>query len=169
MKLHSFDDLFFCLLCDIYAVENQLVKDIPLLAKRASSEDLKEVLKTHLAETKEQVKRLDRIFKLIEREPKKVEWASDIKNLFADANAFLTENHPSDLLDAAIIAIAQRIEHFEIATYGTLRAYAKVLDYDEVDSILKETIKEESHADKLLSKLAEGGVFKSGINVKAAH
>jgi ferritin-like metal-binding protein YciE len=167
MKLNSFEDLFYCLLCDIYEVENQLVKDIPILSKRAHSKELKETLQAHLSETKEQVKRLDKIFKIINKQPKRMEWASDVKNLFADAQAFLIENESSMLLDAAIIAIAQRIEHFEIATYGTLREFANVLDYDEVDSILKDTIKEEGHADKLLTKLAKGGVFSAGINVKA--
>jgi ferritin-like metal-binding protein YciE len=169
MKLNSFEDLFVCLLSDIYEVENQIVKDIPVLMKRAYSDELKDALRTHLDETKEQVKRLDNIFRLIKQQPKRVEWASDVKNLFADAGAFLQENNPSPLLDAAIIAIAQRIEHFEIATYGTLREFAKVLDYDEVEDILDETIKEEGHADKLLTKLAEGGMFKKGINIEAAR
>src|ERR1700722_13254362 len=169
MKLNSFEDLFVCLLSDIYEVENQLVKDVPFLIRRASSQELKKSLETHLTETKEQVKRLDKIFRLIKKTPKHVEWASDVRNLFADVETFLQENQPSPLLDAAIIAIAQRIEHFEIATYGTLKEYADVLDYEEVKDILNETIKEEGHADKVLTKLAEGGVFTKGINIKAAR
>jgi ferritin-like metal-binding protein YciE len=169
MKLNSFEDLFVCLLSDIYVVENRLLKDLPILVKRAESPELKETLQTHLGETKEHIKRLDKIFKLLKEQPHRLEWAGDIHNIFADAGAFLTENTPSAVLDAAIIAIAQRIEHFEIATYGTLLEFSKVLNYNEIENILGETIKEEAHADKLLTKLAKGSVFTTGINVKAAR
>lgn len=158
MKLRNLDDLFLCLLSDIYKVENQIVKDIPMLIKKVESEDLKEALQDHLSETKEQVLRLDRIFRSINKNPRENEWESDVINLFKDVQAFMTENSPSPLLDAAIIAIAQRIEHFEIATYGTLREFAKVLEHEEAYALLKETIKEEGHADKILTKIAEKGV-----------
>ena len=93
----------------------------------------------------------------------------DVKNLFTDSNIFLRDSSPSMLLDAAIIFIAQRIEHYEIATYGILKEFADVLDYDEVSDILKSTLKEEAKADTLLTKLAKGGAFSKGINVEAAH
>ncbi|HEY4832442.1 MAG TPA: DUF892 family protein [Waddliaceae bacterium] len=169
MKLVSFEDLFICLLSDIYILENQIIENMPNLIKQSYSDDLKEVLRDHLKETKEQVKRLDKVFQLLKQKPRTVEWASDFKNLFADTEAFLTENSPSPLVDAAIIAIGQRIEHFEIATYGTLKAYANVLDHDEVSDILKDSLKEEANADTALTKIAEGGMFKKGINVKAAR
>ena len=169
MKLNSFEDLFVCLLSDMRNFELEIVKDIPLMIKRAHSDELKEALRNHLVETKDQVKRLDKVFKMIKREPCNVEWTSDVKNLFADAGTFLQENIPSPLLDAALITIAQRIEHFEIATYGTLMEFADVLELDEVKDILKETIKEEGHADKLLTKLAKGGIFSKGINLEATH
>lgn len=169
MKLNSFEELFVCLLSDIYEVENQIVKDVPLILKKVHSDELKEALQDHLRETKDQVKRLDKIFQLIKQRPRRVEWVGDIKNLFADAGGFLAENQPSPLLDAAIIAITQRIEHFEIATYGTLREFANVLDYDEVQDILKDTLKEEGHADTILTKLAKGHIFSKGINIEAAH
>lgn len=169
MKLHSFEDLFLALLSDIYIVENQIVKDIPLLVERAQSEELKKALHTHLAETKEQVKRLDKVFKIVNHAHKRVEWANDVKALFVDVGAFLKENASSPLLDAAIIVIAQRIEHFEIATYGTLLEFAEVLGYHAVKDILKATIKEEGHADRVLTKLAEGGFFSKGINVEATR
>ena len=167
MKINSFEELFVCLLSDIYAVEKILVKDLPHLIKKAYSDDLKDSLKKHFAETKEQVKRLDKIFHILNQRPMEVSWSSDIKSLFVDTEHFLEENESSPLLDVAIIALAQRVEHFEITTYGTLKAFADALDYDEVESILQETLKEEGHADKILSDLAEGGLLTEGINVKA--
>lgn len=168
MKLVSFEDLFVCLLSDVYSVENLIVKEMPKMIQKASSNELKQSLAEHLDETKEQIKRLDKVFKLIKQKPCSVEWASDIKNLFKDAEAFLTENTASPLLDAAIIAIGQRIEHFEIATYGTLQEFAKVLDYDdEVQDLLEDTLKEEGKADTILTKVAEGGMFKKGVNIEA--
>lgn len=167
MKIHSFEDLFVCLLSDIYAVEKLIVKDMPHLIKKAHSEDLKEGLKAHFTETKEHVKRLDKIFHILNQRPMEISWSGDIKTLFVDTEKFLEENESSPLLDVAMIAMAQRIEHFEITTYGTLRAFADALDYDEVKSILKETLKEEGHADKLLTDLAEGGLLTKGINLLA--
>lgn len=169
MKINSFEELFICLLSDIYALEKILVKDLPHLIKKAHSEDLKDGLKIHFSETKEHVKRLDKIFHILKQSPLEVSWSGDIKALFVDTEKFLEENKSSPLLDVAIIALAQRVEHFEITTYGTLRAFADVLDYDNIKSILKETLKEEGHADKLLTDLAEGGLLTKGINVKAAQ
>jgi ferritin-like metal-binding protein YciE len=169
MKLTSFENLFSCLLSDIYIVENLIIKNIPNIIKHTHSDELKEVLKNHLKETKEQAKRLDKIFQLLKLKPATEEWLSDIKQIFSDAESFLKENTSSPVLDAAVIAFTQRIEHFEIATYGTLKAFADVLDYDEVGDILKHSLKEEEKADVALSELAEGGVFKKGINVRAAR
>lgn len=165
MKLTSFKELFIVLLSDIYNLETKLVTEVPKISQRVHSEELKEALSDHLSETKEQVKRLDKIFKLLNAKPVRIEWAHDIKALFTDVEKVLKDNPPSPLLDAAIIAIVQRIEHFEIATYGTLREYAQVLDIDEVKAIFKETLKEECKADTLLTKIAKGG----GINEAATR
>jgi len=167
MELSSFKDLFIFLLSDIYIIENQLLVEVPKMVAKAHSEKLKEALKTHLGETKNQIKRLDRAFKLLGEKPRTVEWSRDVKHLFSDAEKFLKSNPSSPLLDAAIIVIAQRIEHYEIATYGTLREFANVLDNDEIKSILKESLKEEAEADTVLTKLAKGGMFSAGINVEA--
>lgn len=169
MKINSFEELFICLLSDIYVVEKILVKDLPHLIKKAYSEDLKDGLKNHFSETKEQVKRLDKIFHMLNQRPMEISWSGDIKALFVDTEKFLEENETSPLLDVAIIALSQRIEHFEITSYGTLCAFAEALDYDDIKSILKDTLKEEGHADKLLTGLAEGGLLTEGINVKAVQ
>lgn len=168
MKLNSFEELFVCLLSDIYEFENQIITDLPKVLKKVHSEELKQTVQTHLMETKEQIKRLDKIFQIVGQKPIKMGWAGEVKNLVTQIGGFLDENTSSPLLDAAIIVMLQRIEHFEISTYGTLREFAKVLNYD-VDSIIKDSLKEESHADETLTKLAEGGFFSKGINVTAAR
>lgn len=168
MKLNSFEDLFECLLSDIFAVESHLVKDLPALIKKAHSTELQEALKKHLEETKEQVARLNQIFQFLGEKPQKLEWGSVMKDLSVQATRFLSNNESSPLMDAAIIAMVQRVEHFEIATYGTLREFADVLGYDdEIKGLLKDSLKEESNADEALTKLAKGGIFSEGINVAA--
>lgn len=169
MKLNSFYELFLYLLSDIYTVEKQLLIDIPKMANKAHSKELNEGMQTQIKEIKAQVERLDSIFGILNEQPKNADWAGDLKRLFVDADQLLKGNTPSPLLDAAIIAVTQRIKHFEIATYRTLITYADILDLEEVKDILRETLDEEGHADKLLSKLAEGGVFKEGINLEAKH
>ncbi len=168
MKLESFRQLFVLLLSDMYGVELQIIEELPAIIKKCYSDELKEALRTHLAETKNQVKRIEKIFMMIEETPIRVEWGSSIRHLFADGDKFLKANHASSVLDAAIIVLCQRVEHFEIASYGTLREFAKELDFrSEVKDLLKETLNEEGHADALLNKLAKGGVFTSGINAEA--
>lgn len=169
MEVVSFKDLFIYILSEIYAVENQIVDELPRIVQKVDSEKLKEALQAHLVETKNQVKRLDRIFKMLNEHPRKIEWAMDIKKLFADAGRFLKDNTSSPLLDAAIIVIAQKIEHFEIATYGSLCEFADVMENKEIRSILKDSLKEEKEADELLTKVAKGGLFSCGVNVEATH
>lgn len=165
MKLTSFKELFIVLLSDIYNLESKLVTELPKMAQKVHSEDLKEAIVEHLAETKQQVKRLEQIFKILDVKPMRVEWAHDIKALFTDAEKVIRDNPASPLLDAAIIAVAQKIEHYEIATYGTLKEFANVLDISDVKSIIKETLKEEGKADTLLTKIAKRG----GINEAATR
>lgn len=167
MKIQSFHQLFLTLLSDIYTVEKQLVQDLPKIVAKANSEELKKGIQKHHEETKKQVERLDKIFKILNETPREMEWSKDIKQLFTDLQNFVKENDKSYLLDATIIAFAQRVEHFEIATYGTLKAYANLLDLKEIKNLLEETLKEESHANELLNNAALGGFFKEGINKEA--
>lgn len=167
--LKSFKDLFVFLLSDLFNIESQNVAHLPTMIKMADSEELKEVLVAHLEETREQVKRLERVFKTLHVQPEKVVWSSDIKNVFTDVNAFVKNHECSPLLDAAIIAMATRVEHLEIATYNTLIAYAGVLEAKEVEKVLKESLKEEEKACSKLCKLANGGLFTCGINAEATR
>lgn len=167
MKLGSFKDLFLVLLSDIYVVENQIVASVPEIVKKVHSEELKTALLDHLNETKMQIARLEKIFKILGEQPQKLTRSQDIKDLFLDTAHFVKDNPASPLLDAAIIASVQKIEHYEIATYGTLKEFACVLESKEIKTILEETLKEEGKADTMLTKLAKGGVFSSGINASA--
>lgn len=169
MKLGSFKELFICLLSDIYDVENQIVTNLPKVIKQVHAEELKTALQDHLVETKNQVKRLEKIFQLAGERPMKIEWSRDIKNLFADGERFMKEQPSSPLLDAAIIVMMQRVEHFEIATYGCLQEFAEVLENPEIKNLLHESLKEEHKADSALTKLAKGGLFSKGINAEATH
>jgi ferritin-like metal-binding protein YciE len=166
-KVTSFEKLFLVLLSEIYAVENHLTTVIPNLAKRASTKELRDTLQDHLKETKQQIVRLEEIFEKIGDAPIKVEWIPQSFAAYDKIQKFLDDNPTSAVTDAAIIAFAQRIEHYEIATYGTLREFAHALDYNEIKDLFKESLKEEAHADVCLTKLAQGGVFSQGINAKA--
>lgn len=167
MKMHSFNDLFLALLSDIYYVENQFVTDLPKVIAKAQSEELKEALTVHLNETKTQISRLERIFTLLDEKPVEADWLNNTVAFSSRIDRFLDMNIASPLLDAAIIVMVQRVEHFELATYGTLLEYANIVDQDEISDILKESLKEATKTDSALTKLAKGGVFSKGINVEA--
>jgi ferritin-like metal-binding protein YciE len=169
MKLESFEKLFHVLLSDIYYTELLLVEEIPVMAKAAQSKELKEALSDHHRETKAQVARLERIFKLLGTAPLNIGWTTNLVALFAKAGKVWEDNSPSPVVDAAIIAASQRIEHYEISTYGTLIEFAHAMSLDAVKDLLKESIKEEAHANSTLTKVAKGGFFKAGVNQKALH
>lgn len=146
---------------DLYWAEKALVKNLPKMAKNATSAKLKEAVNGHLAETKGQVTRLEGAFKALKLKPQAVK-CDAMDGLLKEAEGILEETEPGPVRDAAIIAAAQKVEHYEIASYGTLATYAKLLGHKEVLALLLETLKEEKSCDKDLTKLA-----KSEINVKA--
>lgn len=156
-------DLFIDELCDIRSAEEQIVKALPDMITGASSPDLKNAFKTHLEETKEQIKRLEKIFKLLAIDEKEI-LCKAAKGLIEECKEVFKKFEKSPLRDAALISKAQRIEHYEISAYGTLRTFAKELRLREIADLLKLTLNEESNADKKLTKIAEGGFFSSGIN-----
>lgn len=165
-KQGNMTDLFLNELRDIYSAEEQIVKALPSVIKAADSGDLKEAFQKHLAETKEQVERLDAIFEMLEETHGK-QTCEAMKGLIQECADAIQEFPKSALRDAAIISKAQRIEHYEISAYGTLRTFAKELDLDDAAQLLKQTLDEEAHADKTLSKIAEGSLMASGVNHKA--
>lgn len=157
----SMDDLLIDQLQDLYDAEKQLVKALPKVAKAASSPDLKRAVEQHLAETKEQVTRLEQVFELLGKKAKKKPCEA-MKGLIAEGEEVLSAKGDPDVKDAAIIAACQRIEHYEIASYGTARTFAQHLGLDRAARLLQQTLDEEGAADKKLTQIAE-----AHINVKA--
>ena len=148
---------------DIYHAEGQLLKALPKMAKAAQSERLKEAFERHLEETEQQVERLERAFEAL-GEPVKGKKCLAMEGLVAEGKEIMEEHSESSMMDAALICAAQKIEHYEIATYGTICTWADLLGLDEVSDLLKETLDEEKTADELLTEVAE-----SEINTEAVH
>ena len=146
---------------DIYNAEGQLLKALPRMAKNAQSERLKEAFERHLEETEQQVERLERAFELL-GEPVKGKKCQAMEGLIAEAKELLEEHSESPMLDAALICAAQKVEHYEIASYGTICTWADLLGLDELSDLLKETLDEEKTTDETLTEIAE-----SEINVEA--
>ena len=146
---------------DLYWAEKALVKNLPKMAKNATSRKLTTAVKDHLEETKGQVKRLEDALKALKLKPEAVK-CDAMDGLLKEAVSIMEETEPGAVRDAAIIAAAQKVEHYEIASYGTMATYAKLLGEKEVLKLLLETLKEEKTCDKDLTKLA-----KSEINMKA--
>ena len=163
MKSSQLMKLFEDELKDLYWAESALVKAIPKMIKNASSQDLNDVLTTHLEETKEHVSRLESIFTLIKVKAvaKKCE-AMD--GLIKEATDIMESCEEGSMRDAGIISAAQKVEHYEIASYGTLRQFAETLDLPEVSQLLESTLQEEKEADLKLSDVA-----MDAINVDAAE
>lgn len=167
--LNSLQALFVDQLQDVYDAESQLIAAMPKMANAAHHADLRDAFLEHLEETREQASRLREVFRSIglsaERKPCKA-----MAGLIREGEELLNHGGDPDVIDAALIASAQRIEHYEIAAYGTLKAFAKHLEHRDAANLLDETLTEESKADKHLTKLAEGSLLhRSSINKEAAN
>jgi len=162
MKLESLRDLLIEQLRDLYDAEHQLTKALPKMAKAAASPELKAAFQKHLAETKGQIERLDQVFEVLGEKARK-KACKAMQGLIAEGEETIKENAEPDVRDAALIAAAQRVEHYEMAGYGTVIAYAKLLKEEAVAKLLKATLSEEQATDEALTVLAE-----STINVEAA-
>jgi ferritin-like metal-binding protein YciE len=150
----TFDDLFVHALQDIYYAEHQLTKAIPKMAAKATNPELKAGFEKHLAETEGQIARLDRVFDLYGQKAKQIDCPA-IDGIIKEANEIAGEVEDKAVLDAALIAAAQAVEHYEITRYGTLIAWAKQLGRDDIAAILAETLAEERATDEKLTTLAE--------------
>jgi ferritin-like metal-binding protein YciE len=154
-RIDSLRTLLVQELRDIYDAEKRLTKAIPKLVKAATSEDLSGALEEHLTQTEEQVSRLERAFEALGEPAKGMECAG-IKGIIEEGDEHINEEFTDDgLRDATIIGSAQRVEHYEIAAYGTAIAHARLLGQDEVVSLLEETLEEEKAADEKLTEIAE--------------
>lgn len=160
MRLQTLRDLYVSELKDLFNAENQLVKALPKLAKAASSPDLKAALEEHLEQTKHQVSRLERIFEGLQMNPKGKRCKA-MEGLIEEGDEVMDQDGADAVLDAALIASAQRVEHYEIAGYGCVRTFARLLGDEEAADLLQQTLDEEAAADRKLTELA------GSVNVEA--
>ena len=160
--IKTLDDLFVHTLQDIYYAEQQITKALPKMIEKVSDPQLKQGFQTHLGETKNQVKRLEQVFKMHGAEAKALKCPA-IDGILEEAQEILGDAKDSEVLDAAALASAQAVEHYEITRYGTLIAWAKQLGRNDCANVLHKNLEEEKVTDDKLSKLAQ-----ANINRKAA-
>ncbi len=153
MSLNSLADAFYDELRDVYSAEKQLTKALPKMAKKASSQNLKKAFEDHLKETEQQVTRVEQAFEDTGKAAK-AKTCEAMKGLIEEADGMMKEDADPAVMDAVLISCAQKVEHYEIATYGTLCTWAEALGYDKALKLLKQNIDEEESADKKLSKLS---------------
>ncbi len=163
MQMNDLQDLFVDQLKDLYSAEKQMLRAMPKLAKAAESEELKAAFQTHAQETEQQVQRLERIFERLGTSPRGKK-CKGMEGLIEENKELLKEDADPDVLDAGIIVGAQKVEHYEIAGYGSAVTFAKLLGDSESAKLLAQSLDEEERTDKLLTEIAE-----SSINVQAAH
>jgi len=166
MSLDSLEKLFFEELKDIYHAEKQLTRALPRMAKAAESEELQEAFTLHTKETEGQIKRLEQVFKQV-GQAVRGKRCKGMEGLVEEGKEMMEEEGEPEVLDAALIASAQKIEHYEIAAYGCLRTYAELLGFSEAVELLEQNLQEEEATDKKLNMLAEGGINESAAAVGA--
>jgi ferritin-like metal-binding protein YciE len=156
-KLETLNDLFVHQIKDLYDAEQRLTEAIPKMAGKAQSADLKAAFEHHLTETKGHVARLEKVFDLIETKAA-TETCDAMKGLISEGEEVLEASGDAAVIDAALIAAAQRVEHYEMAGYGTARTLANQLGLTQVSQLLQQTLEEEASADEKLTQIAEGSV-----------
>ncbi|TPE45911.1 YciE/YciF ferroxidase family protein [Pontibacter mangrovi] len=161
MKLNNLKDLMIHELKDIYNAEHQITKALPKMMKATSSDKLKKAFEDHLNVTDKQIERLEKVFDML-GEKAKGEKCKAMEGIIKEAESMMSEKAEDSVMDAALIASAQRVEHYEIAAYGTICTYAKQLGLNDVLNLLHKTLEEEKKTDEMLTKIAE-----SSINIKA--
>lgn len=162
-KTKTVQDLFIHMLSDIYSAEKQLTKALPKLARASTNSDLAAAFETHLEETQGQIERIDQVVEAMGIKLKRMKCVA-MEGLVEEGKEVIDEIEKGPLLDAALIAAAQKVEHYEIASYGTLCTFARQMGEDEALRLLKETMAEEKSTDEKLTMIAE-----SQINQKAAE
>jgi ferritin-like metal-binding protein YciE len=163
MKIESMADLFLGQIEDLYDAERRLVKALPKMAKAATSSSLRHAFESHLEETKGHVTRLEQVFGELQKKPKGKPCEA-MKGLIAEGEEIVSEVPESALRDAGLIAAANRVEHYEIAAYGSARTFAEGLGRRDIASLLGETLEEEKQADTKLTQIA-----RSSVNSEALH
>ena len=160
-RMDTLEDLYIDLLKDLYSAEKQLIKVLPKLAKAAHSEDLRRAFKEHLSQSEGHVERIERIFSDTGGSPRGKKCVG-MEGIIEESNELMKENVEPDVLDAGLIAAAQRAEHYEIAGYGAARTWARRLGHHDASQLLQQTLEEESMVNEKLTQIAE-----SHVNVEA--
>ncbi len=155
MKLESLNELFIEELQDLYSAENLIIKALPKMVEKASTLDLRQALDQHLHETREQVMRLDHIFDQLPKIDRNDKKCKGMEGVIKEGEELLKEKAEPEVRDAGIIASAQKVEHYEIAAYGTVRTYANLLGRKDWAQSLEKTLQEEKAADQKLNTIAE--------------
>jgi ferritin-like metal-binding protein YciE len=168
MKFDSLKDVFAEQLNDLRSAEEQLVQALPKMAGAASSDELRRAFEEHLAQTRGHLERIDDVISMTGIS-KSGEVCKGMKGLIEEGAEIASATGDPMAKDAALIAAAQRVEHYEIAAYGTVATLADHLDLDDAQDVLGQTLDEEEATDKLLTKIATGGMFKAGVNERAAR
>ena len=151
--MKDLNELFLEELADIYDAEKQLIKALPKMAEQANAPELQSAFEDHLEQTQEHVHRLEEVFELFEQKPKGKKCEA-MAGLIEEAQSLMKEEAAPAVMDAALIAAAQKVEHYEIATYGCLRTWAELLGKDEALDLLEETLNEEKDVDESLTDIA---------------
>lgn len=162
MKLELLEDFYIEELHDILDAEKQLIKALPKMAEATVSPDLKAAFEQHLAQTHGHIERLEQIFARLDESPRRKKCKA-MAGLLKEAKEFLGEDAVPEVVDVGLITAAQKVEHYEIASYGCLATYAKLLGFDQDKSLLGQTLQEEKDTDEKLTQLAER------LNLKAAQ
>jgi ferritin-like metal-binding protein YciE len=162
VELASLQELYIDELKDLYSAENQILKALPKMAKAAASEDLRSAFEEHLEQTKTHVERLEQIFDKLETSPKGKKCKA-MEGLIEEGKELMKEDSEPEVLDAGLISAAQKVEHYEMAGYGCVRTYARLLEDEDAAELLQQTLDEEGETDKKLTELAES------INLEAAQ
>ncbi len=155
MKLESLRELFVQELQDLYSAENMIIKALPKMMEKSSSPNLKKALDEHLQQTRGQVRRLDQIFDQLPKVDREDRKCKGMEGVIKEGEDFLKEGAEPEVRDAAIISAAQRVEHYEMAGYGTVRTYARLLGHADWAQLLQQTLEEEKEADRVLNGLSE--------------
>lgn len=160
---HPLQQLMVDEMRDLYNAEKQLTKALPKLAKNVTSDELRDLLETHLDETEHQITRLEEAFEKLGERPRG-KHCDGMAGIVEEGNALIEEDLDDAVLDAGIIAGAQRAEHYEIAAYGSVMAWAKILGHKDIAALLDKTLEEEKAADKKLSDLAERSINRQAVD-----
>jgi ferritin-like metal-binding protein YciE len=168
MNFNSLQDVFVHQLEDLRSAEQQLTEALPKMASAASTDELRNAFTEHLEETRGHLRRIEELLPTLGATPSN-ETCKGMQGLIREGEETISSQGDPIARDAAIIASAQRVEHYEIAAYGTAATLADHLDLDDAKDVLEQTLDEEKSADKLLTKIATGGMFKTGVNERAAR